>query len=268
MSGFVPPGPGQPPEEPPGSPPHQPYPTYPQQPHYDGAADAEAASSRKLAGWALGLSFLFVIPVAPLVAIGLAITALVQGSRPSRDGRPRNHGTGMAIAALPIAGLSLIAAIALIASGVVGDFDPNDDAERDEEGQVTEPTDIPALNLRVGDCANDPDLAELGPDETGETYEIEAVPCRLPHDLEVFHGFDLPDGDYPGEEAIFREAEKQCGREAQKFLGGLKGAARLGVSYYFPKETSWRLYDDRKVLCIIAETGQQSVGTLEGTGRR
>jgi hypothetical protein len=277
MTGFVPPGPGQPPEEPPGSPPQQP-PQQPWPPQYHGHAayggpspDGDvsrdlirAGRSKKMAGWALGLSFVWCLhPFTLLPSVGLAIAALAR----SGEGRePREHGRGMAIAALVINGLWVVLIVVLIVTGGLQSF--LDDADRDEEGQVTEPTDIPILSLRVGDCANDPNLVSLGPEETAETYELEAVPCRLPHDLEAFHDYELPDGDYPGEDAIFREAEQRCVQAARKFLGGPKGARRLGITSYVPRETSWRLYDDRKVLCVITERGRKTVGTLEGTGRR
>jgi len=256
MSGFVPPGP-----------PPEPYPSYGSfrggtPPQHDPSAHAEASQSRKMAGWALGLAFVFFVPLAPLLAGGLAIAVLVRAHGARGTATDGSHGRGMAVAALVVATLHIAGLIALV---VTGAFNFSEDAERDDEGRVTEPTDIAALNLRVGDCANDPNLAELQGSETVQTFELEVVPCEQAHDIEAYHGFDLPEGDYPGRQVVIREAEEKCSREAVRFIGGT-GRPTLSLSYYYPEETSWQLYDDRLVLCVIGETGEKTEGTLRGTG--
>jgi hypothetical protein len=269
MTGFEPPGP---PLEPPrhGPPSSDPWGSQPYggpSPYDRNRAEEhdQARRSKKMAGWALGLSFVWCLhPFTLLASVGLAIAALV---RSGEGQEPRAHGRGMAIAAIVINALWIVLVVGLIATGGLGSL-LDDDAERDDEGRVTRPEDIAAHNLRVGDCANDPGFAALGPSDTVETYQVEAVPCAEPHDFEVFHGFDLPDGAYPGEEAVYREADTKCYQEVRRFLGGPRGAARLGVGYYYPQEMSWRLYDDRKVLCVIGEEGEKTSGTLRGTGRR
>jgi hypothetical protein len=214
-----------------------------------------------MAGWALGLSFVWCLhPFTLLPSVGLAIAAL------ARSGDDQDHGRKRAIAALIIDGLWVVVFIVLVVTGVVGEF--TKDAERDDEGRVTEPSDISAQKLRVGDCANDPNFVDLDRGETVDVYEIEAVPCKVPHDFEAYYAFDLPDGDYPGEQAILREADDKCFREVRGFLGGLKGVAgSLGITYYSPAQLSWKLHDDREVVCVIGDSARKTTGTLRGTGR-
>ena len=140
-------------------------PAYPQQPaygqpaypQYPAAAPAEPNKGMAIA--ALILAILGCTCLTLLVAVPLAIIVLVRG----RDGR--NHGKGLAIAALVISGLYVIGGIA--GGAAVYNYakelkDPND--------------------LRTGDCINAHGLTDTKSD-TIDT--IKTVSCSGDHDGEV-----------------------------------------------------------------------------------
>lgn len=57
----------------------------------------------------------------------------------------------------------------------------------------------------------------------GDVFDFEStradVPCDQPHDNEVVKVVENPDGDYPGEEALFAAATAACTPEYQAFFG-------------------------------------------------
>jgi hypothetical protein len=215
-----------------------------------------------MAGWALGLAIVpCFFPVATLVSIGLAITVLIR----SRDGR--NHGRGLAIAALVIAPLWIVGFIVAFAVGLFTEL--QQDAERDESGQVTESSQVSTLKIRVGDCFDHPGLAELDPDsdEADETPSVTAVPCADPHDFEAYHAYDLSDPDYPGESAVTESAATACFAQFKPFVGIAYPKSDLEPYFLYPTTRSWRLLDDRTVTCLIGEPGRKTSGTLRGSRR-
>jgi hypothetical protein len=223
----------------------------------------EIPPSKAMSGWALGLAIVpCLFPVATLVSIGLAIAVLVK----SRDGR--NHGKGRAIAALIIATLWIIGVIVAVAVGAFADLQR--DAERDDAGNVTEPSTVSVLKIRVGDCFDHPELAGLelgGADAAEETMTVEAIPCADPHDFEAYHAYDLTDGDYPGQDAVAESATTTCLRQFKAFVGIAYPKSDLEPYYLFPTSQTWRILDDRTVTCLVGEPGAKTSGTLRGSRR-
>lgn len=266
MSEFTPPGgePTRPPDRP-SEPWPAPYPSYGGPGPYDTtAADfARARTSRKMAGWGLGLSLALCIPFAPIVGAALGIAVLVR----SQDGR--DHGKGMAIAATVIGGLYLLGSIGLFAFGVVEGFQEgfDDEPERDATGEVVEGGDLLPSKLRVGDCFDEPQLEDLGATEQIETELVDVVPCRGPHDAEVYHSFQLTGSDYPGQGFIDQQA-RACVQEFKEFVGVTYTRSRLDFVYYFPTEESWNFLDDRGITCVVIDpVGGPVSGSLEGSRR-
>lgn len=270
MSGYTPPGPTPPPEEPPGSPPAPAWPAAWPAPDHSSAL-REAAGTRKLAAWALGLSFVFCMPLAALIAIGLAITALVQGNRARRDagsGPRHDYGTGMAIAAIPIGVLSLGIGVALIVAGVLSDSDSEEaGGSSGSEETTSDSGNRQPSTLRLGDCFDEPKLEDLGPATEVETGLVRVVPCTDPHNAEVYLVLQVPDGAYPGQQAIDREAAT-CAREFKDFVGVPYGRSDLDFVYYFPSEESWEFLDDRAIVCTMfdPQTGKVT-GSFAGSRR-
>ena len=196
------------------------YPTGPEAP-----IRQQPEAPRKTSGFAIA-SLVFGIIGGIFLSVIFGIVAL-------RRIRTRHlKGRGLAIAGLVLSGLwtLLIAVVVIVALAT--------DAERDPSGRVREAGTESVFDLRVGDCVNDLE-------ETTAEVTVEVVPCSQPHDAEVISSFELPGGDYPGEDSIFRVADRRCSRE----LDAVTGAQGAEVFYFYPTEQSWGT-GDRQVNCV------------------
>jgi len=137
-----------------------------------------------------------------------------------------------------------------------------DEPNRDESGEINETEDVNPNTLQAGDCFNDP--------ETGSTTQVtslEAVPCDEAHDNEVFHVFDLDDGDFPGADEVKQLGLEGCEPELEGYVGATAEDAGLAVVPVTPTDQSWNDTDDRTVLCALYNAdGTETTGSLEGTG--
>ncbi|WP_205474902.1 DUF4190 domain-containing protein [Nocardioides sp. SYSU D00038] len=263
----------QPPPPPPGgaTPPPAPSPeprpdgdpqVLPAYPEFPGRAIDHRPPSQTLAGWSLGLSLLFCIPPAALAAIGMAIAVLVRGRRDGRD-----HGKGLAIAALVIAPLGLVAVIVVAVFGAgLGLWDQEPD--RDADGRVTEEQRVSTSSLRVGDCLDDPNLMDLDDGAVGEgSPMIRAVPCDEPHDLEVFHSYEADQEDYPGTDRMAELAGEGCTKKFRGYVGRSYSRSELEIWMYYPDQSTWQLLDDRGVTCLVGHPDRKTTGPLRGSDR-
>ena len=166
---------------------------------------------------------------------------------------------GVPVSARARATSSVVGVVAVLAlAGCSTPAEP----ERDEAGAVVateEAADV--FSLAVGDCTNDSGETE------GEVTTVEAVPCDGPHDNEAYHAEDLPDGDYPGDDAVFTSADEICLREFEPFVGLSYEESRLAYFPYTPTQDSWEQGGDREVLCLVYDTaGEPLTGTAAGLG--
>lgn len=214
--------------------------------------------SKTMAGWALGLSILNCFSVGVFVAIGLAIAVLVKGQR---DGR--NHGKGLAIAALIISTLWILAFVVIVVLMVTGRIEI-DDSQRDTSGELSEKQTISPYLLREGDCIGVGEIDEMLREIP---LEVTAVPCSELHSGEVYLVFDLADGDFPGDAEAVRLAETGCVDAFRPFVGVSHGRSTLDITFLSPDSVNWRIADDREVLCFLSERDGMTTGTLEGTRR-
>ena len=114
----------------------------------------------------------------------------------------------------------------------------------------------------VGDCIDN--------SEVGDEKFSDAVDCAEPHDSEAFADITLPEGDYPGQSAIYDEAVSGCEAEFFAFVGVLYNESTIGVTYYYPTSERWAA-GDRTILCLAQDAvdGEfvESTGSLEGAAR-
>ncbi|MFI9647173.1 DUF4190 domain-containing protein [Streptomyces sp. NPDC052040] len=116
------------------------------------------------------------------------------------------------------------------------------------------------FTVRKGECFNAP-----GGSLEGEAYNIDKVPCSGAHQAEVFADFTLPQGRFPGEEAVTRAAGDRCyALRATYAMDAWAVPADVDVYYFTPTRGSWRL-GDRRVTCLFGNTDKK--GTLTGTLR-
>lgn len=118
------------------------------------------------------------------------------------------------------------------------------------------------FELSVGDCFDDTDLA------AEEVSDVPVVECSEPHDNEIYHAFDLADGDYPGEEEVETKADDGCLAAFDAFVGTPYLDSQLEYFAIYPTEQSWTEVDDREVLCAVYDMSLEKLtGTVGGSGR-
>lgn len=155
------------------------------------------------------------------------------------------------------AALSCTALIALSGCSLLGGAD---EPERDESGDVTEASDADAFSIRVGDCLESMDWGG------GEMSTVPVIPCAEPHESEVYAAVDLPDGDFPGAEAVDTQSGEFCYGEFQGFVGVAWEDSEFEYGYLAPTEQSWG-QGDREVLCVVWDPAGLTSGTLAGAAR-
>ena len=185
-----------------------------------------------------------------LLAVIFAIVALV------RIGKSGRKGKGLAIAALVLSALWVVGLVVLIAVAA------EDEAARDDAGEIVEGGDVSAFDVSVGDCWNDIPAQQ-------EVESITAVPCSEPHESEVFATFDIDLGsdDWPGDPAVIAAAETGCVERFGEFVGVPYEQSTLEVFYFHPTEDSWTTLDDREAVCSVVDPAGQTTGTLAGAAR-
>ena len=116
-----------------------------------------------------------------------------------------------------------------------------------------------AFDIEVGDCLNDAEAS-------GTVTTAPIVPCDEPHDSEAYAIVTVPDGDYPGEDAIKAQADAGCVAEFAEFVGVGYTDSELEYTFYFPSENSWA-QGDREILCEVYDPDSQTTGSLAGSAR-
>lgn len=153
---------------------------------------------------------------------------------------------------------SLLGSAAVAGLLVVGLGACSDEPERDEStGEVTEGGDESVFEIAVGDCLTDSQ-------SSGQVTDVPVVPCAEPHSSEVYHTFDVPDGDFPGD--FTAVTEEQCLPAFEEFVGLSYDASVLEVTTLEPSSDTWA-DGDRELVCIINDPAGNVTGTLAGANR-
>jgi len=164
-------------------------------------------------------------------------------------------------------GAAIFATASLVGCSGVGDILEGDGAQRDEEtNEVTEEGTDSVFDIALGDCILEPDGEQIS--------DVTVVPCSDPHDYELYYEFELPDGEYPGDQAVSDQAAAECEAQFEPFAGiAFNDSATLWYNFFSPTTNSWS-DGDRLIQCLIYEAsddqGQEIVqvtGTLEGAAR-
>ncbi|WP_228479688.1 septum formation family protein [Microbacterium abyssi] len=170
--------------------------------------------------------------------------------------------------ALAVAGSALALSIALSGCGALSGILGGGDAQRDEDGNVTEGSNIDIFSLKVGDCMP-------ASDTSGEITDADVVPCSEPHADEVFYEFELEGDELPSDDEIMSQVEAQCVPAFTEFVGLDYYESTLDFWWITPTEQTWTQANDRVVQCVIYKpdpkdsTGQTQLevtGSLEGAG--
>lgn len=185
--------------------------------------------SRSTSRWAIA-SFVFGLIGGVVLSVIFGIVALRRIPRRGQRGKPWAI-AGLLLSALWVLGVALVVLISAL-TGV----------DRGGDGRITEPSSISVFDIRVGDC-----LERVESD--AETSSLDAVPCADRHRGEAISVLSLPDGDYPGDEAVFAAGNRRCSRALAEQV---PDARRQGIEdfYLYPTQTSWEEQDDREIVCI------------------
>lgn len=146
--------------------------------------------------------------------------------------------------ALALTGAALALGLSLSGCSAINGLIGGGDAQRDEEGNVTEQANIDVFSLKVGDCMP-------ASDNSGEITDLDVVPCGEPHVDEVFYEFELADGDLPTDDEIMAEVEAECVPAFGEFVGTDYFESTLDFWWITPTQDTWTQMNDRVVQCVI-----------------
>lgn len=139
---------------------------------------------------------------------------------------------------------------------------PEDAPRESPGGQVTESADAAVFSVKVGDCIN-----VSGMEEGVEMETLPVVPCADPHDGEIFAETELPEGDFPGDDALLAQGDEFCAGEFEGFVGKPYDDSVLYYWALTPSQEGWDTLDDRVVQCVLDTDGELVTGTLKGAAR-
>jgi uncharacterized RDD family membrane protein YckC len=223
--------------------------------------------------WAVAIrTVLRIVDWLPLLYLVGFIAMLSTGARPRRlgdlaAGTEIMRADPMRHRRLAAAGLA--ASLGVILAGSIIYTASNDDeavqTDRDtpppqeEETAPAQAVEVDVYELRVGDC-----FIEDAEEEFISTVQV--VPCPEPHGAEVYALVTLPDGDFPGQDAINAQGQELCIAEFEDFVGLSYWESMFEVWSMLPAEDAWRA-GDREVICNIYDPGGNVSGSLSGAKR-
>ena len=105
-------------------------------------------------------------------------------------------------------------------------------------------SDSSVMHMRVGQCI-------LRPEDKSATTAttIDKTSCTREHDAEVFALASAPDGDFPGAEALNRQAETECISAFAAYVGSDYLTSFLDATWMIPTKDSWA-HKDRTIVCL------------------
>ena len=105
-------------------------------------------------------------------------------------------------------------------------------------------SDSSVMHMRVGQCI-------LLPEDKSATTAttIDKTSCTREHDAEVFALASAPDGDFPGAEALNRQAETECISAFDAYVGSDYLTSSLDATWMIPTKDSWA-QNDRSIVCL------------------
>lgn len=119
--------------------------------------------------------------------------------------------------------------------------------------------DVDVFSFEVGDCFSD---------AGGDTVEsLPLISCDEEHDVEVYALYDLPDGDFPGDDAVVEAASEGCLERFDAYVGIAYADSVYDINTIFPTENTWNNLFDREIVCLLVRIdGQPNIGSAEGSG--
>ncbi len=133
-----------------------------------------------------------------------------------------------------------------------------DGTVRDKAGSVVSDGEIGAFRIQVGDCLRGVDA--------GMVATAQGTSCDRAHQYEVYHRYEFPEGDFPGDTIVGTTADTECLGAFEAFVGLNYADSIYGYTALQPMQDSWDRVGDREVLCLIGNyDGSDKTGTARGT---
>lgn len=77
----------------------------------------------------------------------------------------------------------------------------------------------------------------------------------------------MPEGEYPGEDAVMAAAEEGCLPAFEEFVGIAYDSSELEWFPLTPTESGWDEFGDREIVCAVFDPAALVTGTLAGVAR-
>lgn len=114
---------------------------------------------------------------------------------------------------------------------------------------------VSTFALAPEDCVAEPSLVDA--------VAVRVVPCSEPHWFEVYASVEMPDGGYPGDDAVLAFADLQCDNAFEVHVGVPRSESTLTVERLFPTERSWNDWEDRVVSCALTAGEERTVSARD-----
>ena len=153
----------------------------------------------------------------------------------------------------------ILSALAMVLSVVEAGLFAN---QLSEDASQTAPPGAEVVNpfdLEVGDCITEVQAGE-------EFSRVQTVPCSEPHSEEIYAVVTLPEGDFPGDEAIDAQTKDVCVAEFEGFVGLSYAESVLVFNYSWPLKETWDA-GERGVVCSVSDPDGDTTGTLADANR-
>ena len=111
------------------------------------------------------------------------------------------------------------------------------------------------FGLRPGQCFNSLPNGIAG---------AHAVPCRQPHDGEIYGAFRVAGRDWPGSAALGSEARLGCQARLTGYLNPQLNTSDLAESYAYPNQGAWAA-GEHMVICEIRSTQGRLTGSVRAS---
>jgi len=127
--------------------------------------------------------------------------------------------------------------------------------------------------LRTGQCFNN--INGFPPAAPGRSiselrvvsWTVDVVPCEGPHHQEIYHGFTLPAGPYPGDEQAEALSIDQYSVQFRNFVGADAADSALAFFYVWPDRTYWQQGIRRGGCSLYDRAGVDLTGSVRGSQR-
>lgn len=157
-----------------------------------------------------------------------------------------------------------LAIYGIVAAGFVG-YNMMTQADRDSTGAIVSGGDVDAFTMRVGDCFDD--TSSIATQDGGEVTSLPGVPCAEPHDNEVYAVIDLNVASFPQGDEMSELAFESCRERFEPFVGLEYESSTLDILTLYPTEDSWKLQNDREVVCALYDMNASKLtGSAKGSG--